>query len=319
MIEKMKELGFIPESRAIKLYKKADKTIAERYDRVTYLRETLPISLHIGTEPVYVESGRFLSLLPFIRTATATDNYLEVKLVNGAIYKLPYLDLTFDRPNLSDVEPSTLLRGQLDFSALRKTVLKNLVKPEMRCIYVDENGAVSCNFLQGTTDLGIRTQGVGDAVLLPPDMIDYVDDGQSATVFELGDYLFYVNEEGTKSIWAPKADFDAVPDGEEPWFVKIFALTQGVEESVFTPIPTGMEDALKRLMSFSDEVTFYANKAVAGDNFEPMAIPTAQGEVFTIEDVCSVVGTCSGVAFSSGILFLRKAGVTVLVSQKEDE
>lgn len=46
MLESMKVLGFIPESKAIKLYKNAEgKVVGERYDKVTYLREFLNFTL----------------------------------------------------------------------------------------------------------------------------------------------------------------------------------------------------------------------------------------------------------------------------------
>lgn len=322
MLETMKELGFIPESRAIKLYvNDSSVAIGERYDRVTYLRETLPIRLQVS-EPVYVESGRFLSLLPYISTAEARDNYLEVKLRNGAIYKLPYLDIEFDRPQLSEEEPTIVLQGVLDFTAVKKTVLKNLVKPEMRCIYVDDKGAVSCNFLQGTTDLNLRSSVQGLKFLLPPDLVDYMDTAEPGMIAIIGSHLFYMStgdSQHKKWIWAPTAQFDEVAEGEQAWYDSIFAMTQSIDESSLCAMPEGIEDALKRLASFSDTVEFTPDKIISGDNFEPLGVPTANGEKFSIEDVSSVVAPSAGIGIYDGVLYMRKNNVTVLVSQKEEE
>lgn len=145
MLELMRELGFIPQSRAIKLYNDDEgKAVGERYDKVTYLSEQLNITL-TTSQAIYVESGRFLSLLPFIQSAESEDNYLLVTLKNSAEYKLPYVEVEFDVINFGE-DSDRILSVTHSLDILKKTTLKNLVKPEMRCIYVDDKGAVSLIF-----------------------------------------------------------------------------------------------------------------------------------------------------------------------------
>lgn len=317
MLELMKELGFIPESRVVKLYRLDDKVVGERYDKVTYLREVLPDLDLTVEEPVYVESGRFLPLIPFIQRAVACDNYLQVILRNGAEYKFPYIEIEFSRPEVPDIAPSIEIEGEIDLSILKKTALQNLVKPEMRCIYVDRNGAVSCNFLQGTVDTGLKSQ---NPILLPPDLIDYMQSGEKGMICTIGDLLFYTNR-STKWIWAPKSELEQAEDGEVPWYESIYNQSRAAVElpHLFSDIPAGIEDSLKRLQFFGTEAVFYADKIMAGENFEPVAIPSAIGGVYTLEEVVSVIPFARQIAFFDNAMYLRNGDVTILVSEKEEE
>ena len=316
MLELMKELGFIPESRVVKLYKLGGKVVGERYDKVTYLREVLPDLDLTVEEPVYVESGRFLPLIPFIQSATARDNYLQVILRNGAEYKFPYIEIEFSRPEVPNIAPSIEIEGEIDLSILKKTALQNLVKPEMRCIYVDRNGAVSCNFLQGTVDRSLKSQ---NPILLPPDLIDYMQSGERGMICTIGDLLFYTNR-STKWIWAPKSELEQSEDEGAPWYKSIYEQSDAAElQNLLSDIPAGIEDSLKRLQFFGTEAVFYADKIIAGENFEPVAIPSAVGGVYTLEEVVSVIPFAKKIAFFNNAMYLKNGNVTILVSEKEEE
>lgn len=316
MLELMKELGFIPESRVVKLYKLNGKVVGERYDKVTYLREVLPDLDLTVEEPVYVESGRFLPLISFIRSATARDNYLQVILRNGAEYKFPYIEIEFSRPEVPDIAPSIQIEGEIDLSILKKTALQNLVKPQMRCIYVDRNGAVSCNFLQGTVDKGLKSQ---NPILLPPDLIDYMQSGERGMICTIGDLLFYTNH-STKWIWAPKSELEQSEDEGAPWYKSIYEQSDAAElQNLLSDIPAGIEDSLKRLQFFGTEAVFYADKIMTGENFEPVAIPSAVGGVYTLEEVVSVIPFAKKIAFFNNAMYLKNGNVTILVSEKEEE
>ena len=316
MLELMKELGFIPESRVVKLYKLDGKVVGERYDKVTYLREVLPDLDLTVDEPVYVESGMFFPLIPFIQSATARDNYLQVILRNGAEYKFPYIEIEFSRPEVPDIAPSIEIEGEIDLSILKKTALQNLVKPEMRCIYVDRNGAVSCNFLQGTVDRSLKSQ---NPILLPPDLIDYMQSGERGMICTIGDLLFYTNR-STKWIWAPKSELEQSEDGEVPWYKSIYEQSNAAElQNLLSDIPAGIEDSLKRLQFFGAEAIFYADKIMTGENFEPVAIPSAVGGIYTLEEVISVIPFAKQIAFFNSAMYLKNGDVTILVSEKEEE
>ena len=288
--------------------------IGERYDRVTYLRQAFPNIEFVCEHPVFVESGRFIPLIPFIKKMVSKDSYLAVYLKNGAEYKLPYLEIEFSRPEMPDnEEPVIQIQGRLNLSTLKKTALQNLVKPEMRCIYVDNRGAVTCNFLQGTVDTNIRSV---DPILLPPDLITYLSDEESVMICTIGDYIFYTNNSDCQ-IWAPKGDFSQ--EEEELWYETIYASAMSVQNEPFTELPDTMEEVLKRLSLFGNDVVFLTDKVVVGDNFEPLNIPSAKGSPFTLEEVSSVISCGKEIYFTDTSMFLRKGGTTVLVSVKEEE
>lgn len=308
MLELMKVLGFIPESKAVKVYKYQEKVFGERYDKVTYLREALNINLE-GDGACYVEAESFLSLLPFIQRAVMKENYLDVFLKNEAEYKIPYMEVEFDVPKM---DPPTLeITGDLDFTVLKKTALQNLVKPEMRCIYVDGNGAVSCNFLQGTVDKNIVS--LQDELLLPPDLVDYIPTGHGE-IYKGGDMLFYTDAEN-RFIWSPSGDFSG--DEEEPWYKSIYNQAVEVEGDTYSPIQDGFEESLKRLALFGKEAVFNSTKVEVGNSFEPVSIPTASGQVFDLEEVTPIISCGKEILFKRDAMFLRNDKITILVSAKE--
>lgn len=311
MLELMKELSFIPESKALKLYKIEDRVIGERFDKVTYLREVLPIPNFQYEEPIFVEACRFLPLIPFIKDMYAKEGYLEVNLTNGAQYKLPYIEIEFSRPVFEDgLEPVVQIEGKLDLTILKKTALQNLVKPEMRCIYVDGRGAITCNYLQGTVDRNIVS---ANPILLPPDLVNYIQVEESVLICTIGDYLFYTNNSNCM-IWAPKGDLEG-----DRWYDTIYENARSVREAEFTELPKNMDETLKRLSLFGSEITFFDDKVVVEDNFEPVCIPSANGGVFTLEEVQSVIQNGKEIYFTDTTMFLRNGRVTILVSVKEDE
>lgn len=310
MLELMKELGFIPESKAIKLAMRNGKVVGERYDRVTYLREVLPISAEGLEEEVYVESGRFLSLLPFIRNVQRTNTYLLVVLVNGARYELPYLDLEFSAPQIPE-EPRICIQGAIDFTVLKKTALQNLVKPEMRCIYVDDKGAVTCNFLQGTVDTAIVTE---EPILLPPDLTTYMTPSQDAIIFTSGNIICFTDKEKVW-VYSPKADFE---ESEDPWYRTIYETAMAVKDEPFSPLPQYIDESLKRLANFGNEVVITGDRMTTGENYEPISCPSALGGEFTIEDVLSVIQNGKDIFFTESAMFLRNGSTTIMVSTKEN-
>lgn len=314
MLDLMRELGFIKESRAVRLSKNSlGKPIGERYDKVTYLREHLPeFDLDLGS-PVYVESARFLPLVPFIASAKAEENYLQVFLRNGADYKLPYLGVEFSIPDITVGNEYLCIHGKLNFSALKKTALQNLVKPEMRCIYVDEKGAVSCNFIQGTVDKNIKTLS-GQKLLLPPDLVVYIPDGEQGSIYVSGEYIVYETL-GRDYIIAPLTELS---EEESPWYDIIYNKAQIPQEG-FAPIPAGLEEALKRLQCFGNDVVISADTLTVESNFEPISLPGAHGGEYTVEEVLSVLGGGKEILFKDTEMYLKNENITIMVSEKSDE
>lgn len=312
ILDRLRELGFVKESRAVKLFNSSDGPIGDRYDRVTYLREPLPKFVLETDRPVYVEASRFIPLISFIKKATALENYLEVVLKNGAEYKLPYLDVTFD----FDVPmPTTApkIDGKMDFTALKKTALQNLVKPEMRCVYVSQNGAVSCNFLQGTVDKNIKILH-GEPLLLSPDIINYLPNDAEGKIYVQDDYIFYVGDFNDMII-APKTELS---EEEDPWYEVIYTKAEGATGE-YMPIPADLEEGLKRLQCFGNDVIFEQDRVVSDSNFEPIRIAGAHGGEYEIEEVLSVLSGGKEILFKETEMYLKNGNITIMVSEKSDE
>lgn len=311
MLELMKGLGFIPESKVLLLQPFNGKAFGIRYDRVTYIGEPLDIPLG-GQRSVFVEADKFLPLLPYIRSIIARPDYLVVNLDNGAVYKLPYMQAEFDCPAFSLYQVSGIMKGSLDFSAVKKTALQNLVNPEMRCIYVDTYGAISCDYIRGTYDRNLFSTV---PVLIPPDMYNYAQSDKTGALYKLEDTLFLEYDDGS-FIASPTGDFSAQEGA--PWYQTIrekasTALTN-------TPIPTGMEEALKRLALFSNKVVFTPQYIQVNDDYrEPHNLTVSGEHKYEINDLLSVISFARNIAVGNDAIYLYGDNKTVVISEVEEE
>lgn len=313
MLELMKQLGFIPESKAIQLQSNSLGVYGSRYDRVTYLKEKLDItviSLHETTD-VYVEADKFLALLPYITQVKEEENFLLVNTQGGGVYKLPYLDVTF--PVFDCTHLNKIIELHKDLEGLKKTALNNLVKPEMRCIYVDRNHAVSCNFLQGTVDSGVTSV---EPVLLPVDLYAYIQ--QPGVIYTAEDLIIFSDFQDKSLVVAPYCEFQRVEEGEEPWFSQIAQLAESSNSSRYVEVPQNFEDSLKRLQLFNNDLTITPTKLISGENEEPCALPFAETH-FKIDRILSVMQGADKMTIFNGNLYFKNGSSIVLISEDSDE
>ena len=137
MIEQIRAIPFIAESEAVKLL--PDRRV-ERYTRILQASEFLPSQLTLSCDrPVYVEAKKFFALLAATSTVSAEPTCLTVGLQNGAVYRLPFMDVQWDdmRPRPSGAPRSV----ETDIMGLSTCILGNNMRPELQCIYMDAQGA----------------------------------------------------------------------------------------------------------------------------------------------------------------------------------
>lgn len=249
MLEKIKEIPLIDQSRAVKLLTANGKLLMERNDRVIWAAELT--KLEVEDINCYVEADKFFNLLPDIQTLKQTT-CLEITLKNGARYELPFMQVEWESEEMPE-NYSDSITFKLD--DLMLCTLKNLVKPELQCIYIDEQGAVSCDFVSACLSNQVRSQ---HQILLPPDVQELVNGRQCLVQIENGKMYFK----------AP--DFfiaTAVPQiGEDRWWEDLRAM---IPQQIEGKPVASLINSLKRLQLFGDYVTFSNNRVNAGENYEP--------------------------------------------------
>lgn len=303
MLEKIKEVPFIDESRAVKLVTVDGKIILERNDKVVWAYEKTTIAADAIS--CYVEADKFFSLMPDIKALTQ-DTCLHIELKNGAKYELPFLTVDWESQEMpTDYSDSITFK----LADLMLCTLKNLVKPELQCVYIDERGAVSCDFLSACISKNVKSS---KPFLLPADVQDLVD-GRLCKVKVTDDKLYF--ESNDFGIVTSKPSH-VVEEGEEmPWWDGVRALVDGVSSYVNgEALATG----LKRLAIFDDYVEFNGERAIAGSNFEPFVFVDLSGRQYEIERLSRILSTANKVAEVGGNLVLANESNLFLLSPMEE-
>lgn len=298
MLEKIKEVPFIDESAAVKVVSDRGKVRLERNDRVVWASEKT--SLEAEGINCYVEAQKFLALLPEIK-ALSQGTCLEVELKNGAKYELPFLTVEWE----SQVMP-TEYSDNINFSIsnLILCTLKNLIKPELQCIWIDEHGAVSCDFISACVSEDVKaTRGF----LLPPEIQELVN-GRTCKVEVTDDKIFILAQ-----------DFEIITSRptvtDDEWYSSLREMVEGAEG--FKPA-SKLLDGLKRLAMFGEYVSFNGTVAMSGTNFEPFDFEDLQGNRYEIERLSRVLAAASSMTVSGGNLVLKEGGSLFLISPMED-
>lgn len=299
MLEKIKEVPFIDESASVRLISKEGKLVLERNDRVIWASEntTLPVTT---TLDCYVEAKKFFTLLPDI-AELSQDTCLKVKLKNGAKYELPFMQVSWET-QLMPTEFSNVIMFKLD--DLMLCTLKNLIKPELQCVYIDSKGAVTCDFVSACISDTVKSS---EAFLLPPDVQELVD-GRQCKV-EIKDEKIYIQSTDfsiitSKPVMSGEAWWEQLREmlSETSSFVKTEALTQG----------------LKRLTLFGDYVSFDGEKALVGENFEPFKFTPLSDKKYEIERLAKILTTADEMSEQAENLVLRNKSSKFLISPMEE-
>ena len=298
MLEKIKEVPFIDESAAVKLISIAGKLRMERNDRVIWASENT--ELPAENINCYVEADKFFSLLPDIKSLSQ-DTCLKIELKNGAKYELPFLTADWQAEEMP-AEYDNVITFKLDDLVL--CTLKNLVKPELQCIYIDQQGAVSCDFVSACISDTVKAN---EGFLLPPDVQELVNGRQCKVKIE------------NDKIYIQASDFSIVTTkptmGDDPWWEQLREMLQNAEHFIDVG---ALSNGLKRLAMFDDYISFDGDKVNAGSNFEPFRFTDLSNYKYEIEKVAKVLSTATEITEENANLIFRNKSSKFLISPMEE-
>lgn len=298
MLEKIKEVPFIDESSAVRLITKDGKLILERTDRVIWASEATQLAVE-GID-CYVEAAKFFSLLPDIKEISQSS-CLDIKLKNGAEYHLPFISVSWETQEMP-TEYANIIT--FNISDLMLCTLRNLIKPELQCIWIDKEGAVSCDFVSACISSTVKAN---EGFLLPPDVQELVNGRQCKVQITDGKMYFQTSD---FSIIASKP-----AEGEDKWYEQLRAML--ANEGTFVP-SEALADALKRLVLFNDYASFDGKVVTAGENYEPFAFDNIPDTKYEIERLAKILTTATEISNSEGNLILRNKVSKFLISPMEE-
>lgn len=167
--------------------------------------------------------------------------------------------------------------------------------------------------MQGAVDKSITSS---QPVLLPPDMYDYID--TEGYIYKSAQGLVFISRQGNKTIWAPISEFQQDEEEGAPWYSSIYDLACIPNESDYIDLPVGIDDALKRLSSFGDEVVFKSDRIQTGENYEPFALNAQVESTFKIEQITSIIQYAKQLHICEDKLYLKDGSLTLLVSEESE-
>lgn len=298
MLEKIKEVPFIDESAAVRVKSIEGKTVLERNDRVIWASEETTLQSE-GID-CYVEAEKFLTLLPEVKSLYQGE-CLVLTLKNDAKYELPFLSVSWETPEMATEYENTIM---FKLDDLMLCTLKNLVKPELQCIYIDEAGAVSCDFVSACISDTVRAS---QSILLPPDVQALVN-GRQCKV-HIDDDKIYILSSDFKII-TPKPTMS-----EDRWWEGLRQMVAAIPCLVNSE---KLAESLKRLVMFGDYISFNDNKVWTGTNFEPFEFVSMPSSKYEIEKVAKVLTTANKITADEGNLIFMNESSKFLVSPMED-
>lgn len=300
MLEKIKSIPFIDESRAVKVEVAGGLLRLERTDKVLWGAEELRKEGWEDVPVCYVEADKFFALLPNLAALRNSGAHLEATLVNGAKYLLPFLDVSWQGINMpADYDQSITFK----LTDLTISTLTNLIKPEFQCIRIDPKGAVSCDFVSSCISRSMKAER---GFLLPPELQPLVD-GRLCKV--------KVTED---KIYVRTTDFDLVTpnpesSGQEWWE----ELRQMLPDDA--PYVNWNPEALKRLMLFGDYLEFKDGKVYCGDNYEPFSeFQGVPGRRYEADKLLSIMSVATKLASYNDNLLVKNEDSVFLLSPVDE-
>ena len=300
MLEKIRAIPFIDESRAVKVSVSQGKMILERTDKVLWGSEVFDKPNWSDVPTCYVEADKFFVLLESISSLVNLGTCLEVTLSNGAKYQLPFLDVKWNSIEMPN-DYSEVVTFKL--ADLMLCTLTNLIKPEFQCIRIDEKGAVSCDFVSACITSDMR---VSRGFLLPPEVQPLVDN--RLCKLKLTDDKIYIISAGFELV-------TSMPQlSEEEWWEQL----RGMIDNSLTFLDWSSE-ALKRLMMFGDYVEFRDGKVYCGNNYEPfLNFPDMPGRRYEADKLLKIMSSATKIAVFNNNLILKNDNALFLVSPVDE-
>lgn len=297
ILDKIKPIPFVDESSAVKVVSVDGRISLERTDKVVWAQETTSL-LSEGIN-CYVEAKPFFALFEEIASLKQTT-CLEIKLKNGAEYELPFMDVKWDTVKMPDEYHDRIL---FKISDLMLTTLRNLIKPELQCIWIDEKGAVSCDIISACISKEVKSK---HPFLLPLDVQELVV-GRVADVNASGDMLYIRGNDFNIAVMKPT--------NEDAWYDDLRAMLEG--DPGFVSVGN-LADSLKRLELFDDYVSFDGTTVRAGSNFEPFLFKDLGDNPYEIAKLSRLLAVSDSIGEIGNNLVLRNEGSVFLISAMEE-
>ena len=297
ILDKIKEIPFVDESSAVKVVSVDGRIRLERTDKVVWAQEdTALLSDNIEC---YVEAKPFFALFDEIASLKQTT-CLEVKLKNGAEYELPFMNVEWDTVEMPDEYHDRIL---FKIGDLMITTLRNLIKPELQCIWIDERGGVSTDIISACISKKVKSR---HPFLLPLDVQELVL-GKVADVNASGDMLYIRGDDFRVAVMKPTT--------EDTWYDDLRDMLDG--DPGFVAVG-GLADSLKRLELFDDYVSFDGRTVRAGNNFEPFLFKDLGDNPYEIAKLSKLLSVSSSIGEIGNNLVLRNEGSVFLLSAMEE-
>lgn len=293
MLEKIKEIPFIDESAAVKVTSKNGKIVLERNDKVLWAQELTAIESE-GID-CYVEAKKFFVLLDNIKSMKQST-CLEITLKNGAIYELPFLTVSWETIEMPEEYEDEML---FKISDLMLCTLRNLIKPELQCIYIDQEGAVSCDLISACISRQVKSD---HPFLLPLDVQELVN-GKICKVNAKDENIYIKGNDFSIATSKPTLTDD--------WYDQLRGMIEGAEEFVSTET---LNDSLKRLAMFDEYVSFNNGKIIAGNNHEPFLFRDLDDKHYEIAKLSKLSAVSDSVTELHDNLILRNENSLFLIS-----
>lgn len=297
ILDKVKAIPFVDESSAVKVVSVDGRIRLERTDRVVWAQEDTSL-LSEGIN-CYVEAKPFFALFDEISSLKQTT-CLEVKLKNGAEYELPFMDVEWDTVEMPDEYHDRIL---FKIEDLMLTTLRNLIKPELQCIWIDEKGGVSTDIVSACISKEVKSK---HPFLLPLDVQELVV-GKVADVNATGDTLFIKGHDFSIAV--------AKPINEDAWYDDLRAMLEG--DPGFVPVGS-LAESLKRLELFDDYVSFDGRTVRAGSNFEPFLFKDLGDNPYEIVKLSKLLSVSDSIGEIGNNLVLKNEGSMFLLAAMEE-
>lgn len=297
ILDKIKAIPFVDESSAVKITSMDGKTSLERTDKVTWAQEFMP--LRSENISCYVEAKPFFALLPEIASMKETT-CLEITLKNGAEYELPFVDVSWETVEMPETYHDRIL---FKIGDLMLTTLRNLIKPELQCIWFDEAGAVSTDILSACISTDVRS---AHPFLLPLDV-------QELVLNKLAE----VNAK-TETLFIKGADFNIAvmkPESTDTWYDDLRGMIIG--DAQFVPT-SKLFESVKRLEIFADYLAFDGAVVKAGSNYEPFEFKDLGDNPYDILKLGKLLMVSTSIGEINNNLVLKNEGSTFLLAAMEE-
>lgn len=300
MLDKIKAIPFIDESSALKVTSIDGKIVLERTDKVIWAQEKTTIE-NEGIS-CYVDAKQFFALYSEIKELKQ-GTCLKVELKNGAVYELPFMDVSWETVKMPTEYHDTLL---FKIEDLMLTTLRNLIKPELQCIYFDKDGAVSCDIISACISNKVKSSY---PFLLPLDVQELVVN-KSAKVNANTDMLYIQGENFSIALVKPEIT--------DEWFNDLRNMIS--EDIEYVPVKA-LDESLKRLAIFGDYVSFHNDLVLAtgeGQHFEPFEFKDLGQNSYELEKVIKLLSVTSFIGECNNNLILKNEGSRFLISSMEE-